>query len=80
MIVKNISNEIVDLKKNDGEGPSTRICFKKNFPLVNKTSPPTEGINMEDFLNLFKALASRGELSSDGQDEDEEKDGEEKED
>jgi hypothetical protein len=61
-ILKKISNEIADLNKNSGEGSSTRSYFKppfkKNFPLKNKTSPPIEGINVEDFVNIFKDISS----------------------
>jgi hypothetical protein len=72
-IVKKLTNDIVDMKRNVGEGTSTKKIFKtpfkKNNPPTNKTTPPTEGINMEDFINMFKALFFGGEASSDGTNE-----------
>jgi hypothetical protein len=74
-IVKKLTNDIVDMKRNVGEGTSTKnffkTPFKKTTPPTNKTTPPTEGINMEDFINMFKSLAFGGEASSDGKDEEE---------
>ena len=79
-IVKNISNEIVHLKKSLGEGPFTKYYswppFKTTFPPTNQTSPPIEGINIEDFMNAFKSLVSKFDYSpgrlNDGKDDERE--------
>jgi len=62
-IVKNISNEIIDMKNNYGQGSSNTKKFfrfppKKSIPPTNKTTPPSEGLNGEDFIQAFKAWAS----------------------
>jgi hypothetical protein len=62
-ILKKISNEIIDMKKNCGEFPSNTNKFfrfppKKSIPPTNKTTPPSEGLNGEDFIQAFKAWAS----------------------
>jgi hypothetical protein len=61
-IVKKLSNEIIDLKKNCGEGSSNPKKFfiftpkkEKSTPPTTKTTPPSEGINMEDFVQALKA-------------------------
>lgn len=50
-IVKQLSNEIIDLKKNLGEGISGRGFFrfpdKKDFP--PKQHPPPDNINIQDY-------------------------------
>jgi len=50
-MVKQLSNEIIDLKKNSGESTSGRGFFrfpdKKHFP--QKQHPPLENINIQDY-------------------------------
>jgi hypothetical protein len=60
-IIKNLSNDLVDLKKGSGEGYSSQKKFfrfpprNKKLPPTNKTTPSqTEGINMEDISRPFK--------------------------
>jgi hypothetical protein len=58
-IVKNIYNEIIDMNKRTREGTSNakkvfKFSPKKIIPTI-KTSPPTEGVNMEDFIKEFKS-------------------------
>jgi hypothetical protein len=61
-IIKNLSNDLVDLKRGNGEGSSNQKRFFKfppkkdsNTPPTNKASPSQmEGINMEDISRPFK--------------------------
>jgi hypothetical protein len=50
-VVKQLSNEIIELKKNRGEGTSSRGFFrfldKRNFPPRQQTPP--EGIHIQDY-------------------------------
>ena len=58
-MVKQLSNEIIDLKKNSGESTSGRGFFrfpdKKHFP--QKQHPPPKNINIQDYAmdNFFWA-------------------------
>ena len=58
-MVKQLSNEIIDLKKTSGESTSGRGFFrfpdKKHFP--PKQQPPPENINIQDYAidNFFQA-------------------------
>jgi hypothetical protein len=61
-IFKKLSNEIIDLKKNYGEGSSNPNNFFKFQPKkekstpTNNTNPPSlEGINMEDIVQALQA-------------------------
>jgi len=59
-MVKNISNEIININKIVGEGTSnTKKFFKltpnKITPPTIKPIPPMKGINVEYFINVFKA-------------------------
>jgi hypothetical protein len=83
-IVKKLSNEIIDLKNNCGEGSSNPNNFfkfqpkkEKSTPPTNKTTPPSlEGINMEDFFQSFQAWESVKKTKSkdEGEGEDEQHD------
>jgi hypothetical protein len=71
-IVKKLTNEIVYMKNIARENIPTRFFFKtpfrKTIPPTNKNPSPTEGINMEDIVNVIKSL-TYGESSLGGQDE-----------
>jgi hypothetical protein len=60
-IFKNISNNIIDMKKNIGHGISNakklfKFAPKKiTPPPTTKTTPPTKGTNVEDFIKAFKS-------------------------
>ena len=50
-VIKQITNEIIDLSKNKGEGKKPFNPFFKNKTNMNTppSTPSTSGINMEDY-------------------------------
>ena len=50
-IIKKLTNEIIDLKKNKGEGKKPFKPFLKNKTNTDSTHqiPPTSGINLDDY-------------------------------
>ena len=50
-IIKQLTNEIIDLKKNKGEGkkPFKPLLKKKTNMDTSPQIPPTLGINLEDY-------------------------------
>lgn len=46
-VIKNLTNEIIDLKKNKGEGKKTFKPFLKKRAYCSPQIPPTSGINLE---------------------------------
>jgi len=60
-IVEKISKKITDMKKNTGESSSNPKTFfrffpKKRTPPTTKTTPPSEAINVEYFIQSFNSL------------------------
>ncbi|MDO5304888.1 MAG: retrotransposon gag domain-containing protein [bacterium] len=60
-VIKKLSNEIVDLKKNSGEGPSNRGYYRPPFrkPFQNpgnNQNPPSEGLNADELREILTAL------------------------
>lgn len=60
-VIKKLSNEIVDLKKNSGEGSSNkgyyRPPFRKPFQNPgNNQNPPSEGLNIVELKEILTAL------------------------
>ena len=53
-IIKKLSNEIIDLIKNKGEGKKPFKFLKKKLDSIPKI-PPTLGINLED--NVMEIIA-----------------------
>jgi hypothetical protein len=62
MIFKKLTNPLIDLKNNYGEGSSNPKKFFKfqpkkgrSTPPTTKTNPPSEGINVEELVQTFMA-------------------------
>lgn len=71
IIVRKLSNEIIHMKKNCGEGSTNPNKFFKFQPKkeksthpTTKTTPPSEGINMEDFVQALKSLENDTKIES----------------
>jgi hypothetical protein len=75
-IVKKLSNELIYLKKNSGEGSSNpKKFFKfqskkdKSTPPFKKTPSPSDGINMEDIVQALQHWAMKNLTESKDEEE-----------